>query len=240
MDAIDIPGLTIMPRPPMKTVYLLHGFQGIGSDWAYGTRIQELSMRYNFAIILPSGENSFYLDDVEKGELFGEFVGRELVDFSRSLFGLSASREDTFIGGYSMGGYGALRNGLKYNDTFGGIIALSSALIVKTISQIQPGYANPIANYDYYHRVFGEPTKLPGSDKDPEALVESIRKTGVRMPRLYMACGSEDFLIAENREFHEYLKKERIEHRYEEGAGAHNFKFWDEYIEKALVWIREN
>jgi putative tributyrin esterase len=237
-DTIDVPGLPISPRPPMKTIVLLHGFQGIGSDWAFGSRIQELSLRHNFAVLLPSGENSFFLDDVEKGELFGEFVGRELVEFARSLFGLSANREDTFIGGYSMGGYGAIRNGLKYHATFGGIVALSSALIIKSISRIKPGYSNPIANYDYYHRVFGNPAKLPGSDKDPEALAESVRKAGAATPRLYMACGSEDFLVAENREFHEYLLRQRIEHRYEEGVGVHDFKFWDEYIERALAWIR--
>lgn len=55
---------------------------------------------------MPSGENSFYIDDEEKGEYFGEYIGRELVDFTREMFPISQHRADTFIGGLSMGGYG--------------------------------------------------------------------------------------------------------------------------------------
>jgi putative tributyrin esterase len=240
LEEIEIPGMPAVPRPPMKTIYLLHGYSGTCSDWGYGARVQELAARYNYAVIMPSGENSFYLDDVEKGELFGEYVGCELVEFTRRLFGLSSRREDTFIGGYSMGGYGALRTGLKYHGTFGGIAALSSALIIKSISKMKPGDSTPIANYDYYHRVFGDLGALVGSDKDPEALARRIAADKASMPRLYMACGTEDFLIAENRDLHEGLRREGIEHRYVEGPGVHDFKFWDDHIEKALVWLRED
>jgi len=238
-DRIDIPGLPAPPEP-MKTIILLHGFQGVGTDWAFGTRIQELAMRYNAAVLLPSGENSFYLDDLEKGERFGEYVGAELIEFARSLFGLSPRREDTFIGGFSMGGYGAVRNGLKYHETFGGIVALSSALIIKGISRIKPGFSDPIADYAYYRRVFGEPGRLIGSDKDPEALAESIKAAGAMFPRVFMACGTDDFLLAENRDFRDFLVSARIEHTYLEDAGGHTYEFWDSYIEKALAWLRDD
>jgi S-formylglutathione hydrolase FrmB len=236
-EKMDIPGFPAPPEP-MKTIILLHGFSGIGTDWAYGTRVQELSMRHNIAVLLPSGENSFYLDDVEKGEFFGEYVGRELIEFARSLFGLSSRREDTYIGGFSMGGYGAIRNGLKYHENFGGIVALSSALIVKDISKIQPGYSNSIADYAYYRRVFGEPGLLIGSDKDPETLVESLRESGGTPPGIFMACGTDDFLIAENRDLHDFFVRKNIEHTYLEGPGAHTYAFWDTYIEKAFMWMR--
>lgn len=48
---------------------------------------------------MPSGENRFYLDDEKSGELYGEFIGKELVEFTRKLFPLSDKREDTFIAG---------------------------------------------------------------------------------------------------------------------------------------------
>lgn len=78
---------------------------------------------------MPSGENRFYLDDEKSGELYGEFIGKELVEFTRKLFPLSDKREDTFIAGLSMGGYGAIRNGLKYAENFGCVIGLSAALV---------------------------------------------------------------------------------------------------------------
>ena len=77
---------------------------------------------------MPSGDNGFYNGHAD-GSHYGEFIGRELVTFSRKLFRLSERREDTFIGGLSMGGYGAILNALRNPETFGCVIALSSGLV---------------------------------------------------------------------------------------------------------------
>ena len=111
-------------QPPYPAIYLLHGLGGSSSRWLHYTNIRGLAEKSGIAVILPSGENSFYLDiPVKNGCLgdFGAYVGEELVQVTREMFPLSHRREDTFISGMSMGGYGALRNGLKYHDTFGGI-----------------------------------------------------------------------------------------------------------------------
>lgn len=227
-------------RKPLKSLYLLHGYTGNYTDWLSGTKIQELSEKYNLAVFMPSGENSFYLDDTEKGEYFGEFVGRELVEFTRSLFPLSGQKEDTFIGGLSMGGYGALRNGLKYAEQFGRIIAFSSALITHSITGITPDFKDAIENYYYYRRVFGDLNQLLGSDKDPEALVAELKAKNKEIPQIYMACGTEDFLLENNRSYHEFLNSQHIKHHYLESTGEHNWSFWNEYIEKAILWALGN
>ena len=98
---------------PFKTLYLLHGIFGNDTDWVSGTRIQDWANDYNLAVIMPAGENKFYLDNNYSGESWGKFIGEELVTFTRKLFPLSNKREDTFIAGLSMGGHGALINGLK-------------------------------------------------------------------------------------------------------------------------------
>jgi putative tributyrin esterase len=221
---------------PMKSLYLLHGYSGNHMDWICGAKIQELSQKHNIAVFMPSGENNFYLDDTDMGALYGEFIGKELVEFTRRMFHLSHKREDTFIGGLSMGGYGAIRNGLKYSESFGRIIALSSALIIRNIAGIPVDFKDPIADYPYYRRVFGDLNELIGSDKDPEALIEGLMKTNAVIPKIYMACGTEDFLINENRDFHNFLVSHSVEHAYEEGSGVHDWTFWNEYIEKGLAW----
>lgn len=225
-----------LPKTPLKSLYLLNGFFGDYMDWICNTRIRQLSSQYGIAVFMPSGENSFYLDDAEKSELHSEYVGAELVEFTRKVFPLSDKREDTFIGGLSMGGYGAMRTGLKYHFNFGRIIALSSALIIRDVAQIPPDYKDPMADYAYCRRVFGELDKIIGSDKDPEALAANLKKEGKEVPSIYMACGTEDFLIAQNRAYHDFLNSLGIEHAYVEGPGVHDWKFWDEYIEKALIW----
>lgn len=240
LDRPEIPGLPLPERSSMKTLYLLHGYSGGSMDWIAFSRIRELADRLNVAVIMPSGENHFYVDDEDKGELYGEYIGKELVQFTRELFPLSHDRNATFIGGLSMGGYGAIRNGLKYASQFGRIIALSSALIPYKIAGIAPDFTDGIANYNYYKRVFGDLDALLGSDKDPEALAARLKETGAAIPEIYMACGTEDFLLDVNQRFSGYLTKEKIEHIYKETSGAHTWDFWNQHIGDALEWAVGN
>ncbi len=219
---------------PLKALYLLHGYKGSHTDWINSSPIRELSDQCNVAVFMPSGADRFYLDDEEKGEMWGEYTGNELVAFTRRMFPLSRDREDTWIGGLSMGGYGAIRNGLKYAERFGRIIALSSALIPYTIANIKPGYHNGIEGYDYYRNVFGDLDRLLGSDKDPEALILRLKETNSAIPHIYMSCGTEDFLLDVNRRFHHYMKQEQVEHTYYEGPGGHTWEFWIETVRDAL------
>ena len=128
------PMMTMTPNPafrrPMKTLVLLHGHGGAAADWLTGSGIQELASKYNLAVLMPNGRNSFYLDKEASGEAYGTFIGEELLAYARKTFGLSDRAEDTFIGGFSMGGFGALRNGLKYSQNYSKIMAFSSAIII--------------------------------------------------------------------------------------------------------------
>lgn len=239
LDQFEDPNQAQAQKRPMKALYLLHGYSGNFTDWVCGSNIQELSLKHNIAVFMPSGDNFFYLDDTQMGILYSEFIGNELVEFTRRLFPITGKREDTFIGGLSMGGYGAIRNGLKFSHNFSRIIALSSALITNNIAGMPVDFKDHVADYGYYSRVFGDLDKLLGSDKDPEALVSKMKKEGKQIPQIYMACGTEDFLLDENRRFHDVLNSEGIKHTYIESPGEHNWKFWNEYIEKAIIWAHE-
>ena len=125
---------------PFKTLYLLHGIFGNYTDWTANTRIQRWAEEKNLAVVMPSGDNSFYVDHPQSGSIYGSFIGEELVEITRKMFPLSRKREDTFIGGLSMGGYGAVRNGLKYYNTYSHIITLSGALhILETPDELHEG-----------------------------------------------------------------------------------------------------
>ncbi len=87
----------------MGTIY---GLCERNTDWRWAEE-------KNLAVIMPSGDNQFYIDKEDTEEYYGEYVGKELVEFTRKMFPLSEKKEDTFIAGLSMGGYGALINGLS-------------------------------------------------------------------------------------------------------------------------------
>lgn len=227
-------------QKPLKTLYLLHGIFGNYTDWVNGTRIQAWAEANDLAVIMPSGENRFYLDDEKSGELYGEFIGKELVEFTRKLFPLSDKREDTFIAGLSMGGYGAIRNGLKYAENFGCVIGLSAALVHDTWKDADNSALIFTFRRNYYEAVFGEYDKVKGSDKDPKALLLKLKEEGRPVPKMYLCCGTEDGLVTANRDFRDFLNENGVDLTYVEGPGKHDWVFWDTYIKKVLDWLPLN
>lgn len=211
-----------------KVLFLLHGYTGDGDIWVP----EYLADKYNFAIIAPDGENAFWLDGISTGHQFCKFLGEELPSFIRKAFNLALAPEDTYIMGFSMGGFGALHTALKYPDVFGKAAALSSALIVHEVAGMKEGSDNGVANYEYYRECFGEPSKLLESDNNPETLVKKLKAEGKNFPEIIMACGTEDFLIARNREFHDFLVEENVPHTYDEDKGIHDMVFWGKCVEK--------
>ena len=220
---------------PLYTLFLLHGYHAKAYNWVPAG----LPQKYRFAIVIPTGENSFYLNGTATGTGYQTMVGEELVDYVRRTFGLATSPENTCIAGLSMGGFGALHTGLAYPDRFGKIGALSSALIIHEIAKMKPGDDNGRGNYDYYLRHFGPLDRLENSDNNPETLVGKLKAAGRKLPEIYMACGTEDFLLENNREFHRFLLNEKVPHEYHEAPGDHNPVFWTEYITRTVEWMFE-
>lgn len=241
-DAIPmmIEGNKNYERKP-KTLYLLHGFSGNTTDWLYGSRIQELAMQYNLAVVLPSGENSFYLNGKGTGRAYETFVGVELPDYCTKTFGFSDKPEDNFIGGLSMGGFGAIHTALKYPKRFGKMFGLSSAMIQYDIAGMKPGEKNEIADYDYYLQVFGNLEHLDTSENNPDYLIREKKKRGEKIQPVFMACGTEDFILKNNRVFRDFLNSQNVDLTYYESEGIHDWKFWNQYLEPAICWgLEEN
>lgn len=237
LDDIELPGAPKQEKKDcFETVFLLHGHGGNHDDWLMGCNLDYLALKFNMAFVMPSVENSFYIDDEPHEALYATYVCEELLTLVRKTFPLSSRREDTAIAGLSMGGFGALRLGLLYPDVFDGIIALSSALITDEIAALPKGQGNTIASYAYYEHIFGPLSALKGSDRDPKALARTLATAKPHIPKIFMACGTEDFLLENNRDYDRYLTGLEIPHTYLEGPGEHVWKFFDEYIEKGLEW----
>lgn len=50
------------PDMKYKTLYLLHGLLGNYMSWISATNIQAYAEAHNLAVVMPSGENSFYVE----------------------------------------------------------------------------------------------------------------------------------------------------------------------------------
>ena len=238
VDKFTLPGEPVREKKPFKTLYLLHGIFGDHNDWITGTRIARWAQENNLAVVMPAGENHFYVDDLRAGHYFSKFIGEELVQMTRDMFPLSHDREDTFIGGLSMGGYGALINGLKYGETFGYVVALSAGLILgRADSLIDDVNAPYFVRKGYMEDCFGPVEKIKGSDVDYEALLLKRLKEKKPLPKLYFACGTEDGLFEANRAYVQFLKKNKVDCTFVEAPGLHDWNFWDEHIKLAMDWL---
>lgn len=209
------------------TLYLLHGLIGNYTDWVSGTRIQRWAEEKNLAVVMPSGENAFYVQGQSAWSDYGTFIGEELVEITRNMFPLSRRREDTFIAGLSMGGFGAIRNGLKYSNTFSHVAGLSPALHL--FEQDDPDIRD--------NRIFGDLREASSTDKNPRVALNNLLEQNRRLPAFYLSCGLSDDLLPYSRLYRDLLISAGAEVAYEEEPGGHEWDFWDRQIRKVLDWL---
>lgn len=219
---------------PLKTLYLLHGFTCGAGEWFMNTELGELAAKHGLAIIMPDAENHFYVDDMKRLDMYGEYIGRELVAYTRRVFPLSHKREDTMIGGISMGGYGALRNGMKYHDVFGHVVAISPAIIGGEFATATEEPNHVGATRGFYESVFGDLSCAAESDIDVHWLINTLDEDEKEFPNIYLACGCNDMLVYESRRLEGHLSVLGVQHTYEEGPGTHEQKFFYEYLRRGL------
>lgn len=222
------------------TLYLLHGMTGSQEDWNGMAALWDLARQYRMAVVMPNGENSFYCDSPLTGNYYGTFIGRELVEFTRNSFPLSDRREDTFIGGLSMGGFGAIVNGLRNPETFGYITAFSSALIKRLILRADEEEGLDFFNRIQYQSMFGleRIEDFEGSDCDYEALARKLARSGGRKPVIYMDCGTEDESLYEaNTAFRDLLLELGYQVVWDSRPGGHDSAFWNDSLRKAVEFL---
>lgn len=237
LDKISFGEEEVVEAKPLKTLYLLHGAFGNYTDYLSGTRIQRWAEEHNLAVIMPSGENQFYVDKPSRGENYGAYVADELVEFTRKMFPLSYKKEDTFIAGLSMGGYGALINGLKYHETFSHIGAFSPGLMIDDIASRSELLSVTGWSMDFYDNAFGGIDTIKNSDKDYYYLIDQLLENKKEIPKIYLPIGKDDFLLESVRGFKSFVDKREVPLTYIEDDGGHEWDFWDKYVKNFLEWL---
>ncbi len=211
-----------------KTLYLLHGLLGSSIDWVNGTRIQRWAEEKNLAVVMPSGDNSFYVNShIEKND-YSTFIGEELVEITRKMFPLSDRPEDTFIAGLSMGGYGAITNGIRYSGTFSHIAGLSSAIHM---------FYKEFEHQSIEESVFDGLDRAAKTADNPEVALKELLDSKRPVPKFYMACGTDDGLFDANVKFRDFLVAKGCDVTWYEGEGGHDWDFWDSQIKRVLEWL---
>ena len=220
---------------PYRTLYLLHGIAGDHAIWMRKSAIERYAESYNVAVVMPGVGRSWYTDTAY-GAKYLTFVAEELPLVCRSYFrGMSDQREDTFVAGLSMGGYGAVKVALTHPETFCGCGSLSGALDISDDTRDRPiDEWRGIAGFD-----LNSVAELKDTKHDVFALAKQLIEAGKPFPKLYMWCGEQDTLLAQNDRFHAHLNDLGVEHLYETSEGDHSWRWWDLHVQDAMKYLLE-
>lgn len=224
---IGMTGRTVGGDPPV--LYLLHGLSDDDTVWLRRTSIERYVAPLGLAVVLPQVHRSFYIDESYGGR-YWTFLSEELPELVGSLFRVSARREDTFVAGLSMGGYGALKWALRQPDRFAAAASLSGAVHVASLRTRRERPEDP----RLIERVFGD-DEVAGSADDLLALV--ARADPAALPALYVCCGTEDELIGDNETFRDACASAGVPLTVDFGPGAHDWAYWDAKIQDVLAWL---
>jgi S-formylglutathione hydrolase FrmB len=219
------------PRGKLPSLYLLHGLSDDHTAWQRWTSIERYVEGMNLAVVLPEVHRSFYTDMVRGGR-YWTFVSEELPALARDLFPLSAQREDNFVAGLSMGGYGALKLALTHPERYAAVASCSGVTDIAATAneREEEGWE------EYMKSIFGRLDRLPGSRNDLFFLAQQAARSVLR-PKLFLCCGTEDDLLDDNRRFRDHLRQLSFSLTYKEGRGAHDWIYWDAMIQKVLAWL---
>lgn len=222
-----------------RTIYMLNGGCGDYSDWLVNTRAALWAQEKKIALIMPSGENRFFIDNTNNQEMFGKFVSEELVEFTRKLFPLSCNREDTSIVGLSMGGYGAMVNALNYNNVFGAVGAFSTGFYLYEAVVGSDELSLDNKEVTYWTNILGDLSKLKSNTNDCYDLLRKLYDNHETIPRMFLACGSDDAEAGQkaNEKFRDFVASLNLEYIYDHEHGAHEWFYWDHCIEKFIDWL---
>lgn len=185
------------------------------------------------AVVMPDADTSFYSDMVH-GRKYWTFLSEELPEIVHDFFpNISQERKDTFVAGLSMGGYGAYKLALG-TDRFAAAASLSGAVDLPLDFMKDDRFK---VNGELWKTIFDDLDAVRGSKNDVLFLAEEKVRNGKPLPKLYMWCGTEDFIYDLSVSAHKKLDELGYDLTYEESAGDHQWKYWDEKIQTVLSWL---
>ena len=215
-------------------LYLLHGLFGHYSDWITRTNVADYAAHYRMIVVMPEGNDAWYTDSATvPADKYESYILKELIPDVQRRYRTIETRYGRGIAGLSMGGYGALKFGLKSPDTFVFAGSLSGALAAPAATEddlkIVPAIRNSLLS------VYGPAGSETRKANDIYQIARGLSPERIAgLPYFYLDCGTEDLLISFNQQFAALLREKKISHEYRELPGDHNWAYWDQQVQEIL------
>jgi len=215
-------------------LYLLHGLFGHYDNWLTRTKLSDYAANYSVIIVMPEGNDGWYTDSASvPNDKYETYVIQELMPDVQSRYRTIETREGRAIAGLSMGGYGALKFGVKHPESFIFVGSMSGALGAAAWTE------NDLRGFEFIWK-----TLLPifGPENSPTRKANEINKLYgevppsrvAALPYVYLDCGTQDPLLSSSRSLAAILFERKIPHEYRELPGTHAWPYWDAQVQKIL------
>ena len=215
-------------------IYLLHGLTGHYNNWLDKTNLVDYTTAYEFIIVMPEGNDGWYTDSANvPSDKYESYILQELIPDVEKRFRASSERGSRAIAGLSMGGYGALKFGVKHPEMFVLTASLSGALDAASWTEAD------LKGLEFIWRtlqpVFGAEKSETRAANDLRKLFSELTAQRIAaLPYVYVDCGTEDGLLEINRSFVDILTKRKIPHEYRQLPGNHSWTYWDAQVQEVL------
>src|SRR5688572_10298063 len=215
-------------------VYLLHGLTGHYDNWFGRSKLADHAALYGLIIVTPEGNDGWYTDSVSvPSEKYETYIIDELLPDVQRRYRTVETREGRAIAGLSMGGYGALKFGVKHPQAFALVGSMSGAFDVTSWKEAE------MAQFQWIWK-----TLLPvfGAEDNPKRPANDVLKLFREVPAekisalpyVYFDWGTEDPLFPSNRVLAEILLQRKIPHQYRQLPGRHEWLYWDAQVKEVL------
>jgi S-formylglutathione hydrolase FrmB len=222
-------------RENYPVLYLLHGLGGQHDNWITKTRLLSYATQYRMIVVTPEGNDGWYTDSATiASDKYETYVLQELIPDVERRFRTIKSRQGRAIAGLSMGGYGALKFGLKHPETFIFAGSMSGAFDPAARNETNPGFAWGFLRPSIL-KVFGPEGSPVRTSNNLHQLFRDLPTDRISsLPYLYFDCGTEDGFLPTNRELATILLERKIPHEYRQLSGTHGWDYWDQQVQEVL------
>jgi S-formylglutathione hydrolase FrmB len=207
-------------------LYLLHGLTGHYTDWVGRTNIADYAAQYRIIVVTPEGNDSWYIENYET------YILQELIPDVQQRYRTIEARDGRAIAGLSMGGYGAIKFGLKSPQTFAFAASMSGAFGMTRFTDEQVP-----ASWRESLKLFGPAGSQTRKANDLFELIGNVPASQITsLPYFYFDCGTEDspLIFPYNRQLADMMVDRKIPHEYRELPGDHSWDYWNRQVQEIL------
>ena len=215
-------------------LYALHGLGQDHTNWQRDGFLEHLLKEEDVIVVMPDCERSFYTDS-KYGYQYFTYLTEELPLIVGNYFPASRRREDTYIAGISMGGYGALKAAFWRPDLYAAVASLSAAVDPWKATNATPAGMYSCTDFvDNIRNIFGDEQTFHNSENDLFRSFDKMKKSGAPMPRIFMCCGEQDFMYELNKQLYAHIKETGVSAEFAAGNGIHSWDYWNKIMPMTL------